>query len=755
MGQTQKVTYIDRHPVDILLLYKKIVGEDLEKVAEDEWLGKCVLHDDAKPSCHYTPSKGVFHCKVCDKGGNAWTFVMATHTELDKAGATKWLVENKFIQDKNPASNWEHVDVTYDYVDENGALLLQVGRWNNPKAFGQRLPDGKGGWKYSLKDLKRRVPFLLPDLMKAISRGEDIYVVEGEKDVLNLTSLGVCATTNPQGAKWKWPVEWADFFAGAKRVIVIADNDKPGLEGAHQRAGVIARNAESCYVIEQLPGVGEKGDVSDWLQLPGSGIDALEALAATAVKVQPYIPPYPVSAVDELVDDLSDTGNGGWFKDCVGADYRYILDYGKWVTYTGKVWEGPINEMMVTEQVVNLMRQASKDYAGDLKEEFDEHIQKSRSVRARKSMLESAQGPLGMRSKLFDSHQTLLNVNNGTLDLMTASLNTHTREDYLTLLSPVDFDDKADCPSFKKWLMDACNGSQELFDYMQQVMGSCLEGKSGSRRFYFIFGPKGTGKSTFIRTLEKLLGPYQCATDFKALTESKFSDGNGPSPALARLKGMRMVTASESRDSDKLDVARIKQLIGGDSITARHLNQGMEEFRFEATLILSGNEMPRINGDESVWDKFKPVPFTHQIDGEDPNFEKKYIDPELPGILRFALEGLIKLRANDYKLADPVEVAEAREQERDIQDPFAEWFMEQMEKTGTDKVPCDVVYNNYNAWCAKNKCYAFKRQKLTRWLKDKQGVEVQQSNVHKFYVGIRPKFNPDGGGGSGGEEPGF
>ena len=98
-----------------------------------------------------------------------------------------------------------------------------------------------------------------------------------------------------------------------------------------------------------------------------------------------------------------------------------------------------------------------------------------------------------------------------------------------------------------------------------------------------------------------------------------------PSPALARLKGRRMVTAAEAKDTDRLDIGLIKSLIGGDSQTARNLNENLGEFKFEATLIMSGNEMPRILGDESIWEKFKPVPFAHEIESQDLNFEKKQL----------------------------------------------------------------------------------------------------------------------------------
>ena len=84
---------------------------------------------------------------------------------------------------------------TYPYCDENGTLLFQVVRFE-PKGFRQRRPDGRGGWIWNLQDT-RRVPYLLPGLVKAVAAGETIYVPEGEKDVDNLRAIGFAATTNP------------------------------------------------------------------------------------------------------------------------------------------------------------------------------------------------------------------------------------------------------------------------------------------------------------------------------------------------------------------------------------------------------------------------------------------------------------------------------------------------------------------------------------------------------------------------------
>lgn len=111
----------------------------------------------------------------------------------------------------------------YDYTDEDGNLLFQVVRYSD-KSFKQRRPDGKGGWIWSLKDV-RRVPYRLPGL-----KGQErVFVVEGEKDAERLWEAGIPATTNPGGAgKWR-PEFTAQLRAmGVKELVIVVDNDAPG-----------------------------------------------------------------------------------------------------------------------------------------------------------------------------------------------------------------------------------------------------------------------------------------------------------------------------------------------------------------------------------------------------------------------------------------------------------------------------------------------------------------------------------------------
>jgi len=145
---------------------------------------------------------------------------------------------------------------TYDYQDESGTLLFQSVRYE-PKDFTQRRPDRKGGWVWNLDDT-RRVLYRLPQLLMA----DTAYVNEGEKDTDRLWSLGLPATTNPQGAG-KWRAEYSQTLAG-KRVVILPDNDEPGEPHALQVARSLLPVAAAVKIV-RLPGLPPKGDVSNWL----------------------------------------------------------------------------------------------------------------------------------------------------------------------------------------------------------------------------------------------------------------------------------------------------------------------------------------------------------------------------------------------------------------------------------------------------------------------------------------------------------
>jgi Protein of unknown function (DUF3987) len=165
---------------------------------------------------------------------------------------------------------------TYDYVDETGHLLFQVARLD-PKGFRQRRPDGHGDWIWNLHDT-RRVPYRLPELIKAVAAGETIYVPEGEKDVDNLRAVGLAATTNPGGIK-KWRDEYSEHLRGAD-VVVLPDHHTEGREHGEQVVASLRGIAKKIRVLDigkHWADCPDKGDISDWL-LGTGGAERLRAI---------------------------------------------------------------------------------------------------------------------------------------------------------------------------------------------------------------------------------------------------------------------------------------------------------------------------------------------------------------------------------------------------------------------------------------------------------------------------------------------
>jgi DNA primase len=129
----------------------------------------------------------------------------------------------------------------------------------------------------------RRVLYGLPTLRSQT----ELYIVEGEKDVLALGGVGVIATTNPGGAsnnpdKPKWRAEYTQQLveAGVKSVVILPDNDAPGR--GHAEAAANGCHAAGMMVkIVELPGLPPKGDVSDWLDAGHTRTDLIEIVAAT------------------------------------------------------------------------------------------------------------------------------------------------------------------------------------------------------------------------------------------------------------------------------------------------------------------------------------------------------------------------------------------------------------------------------------------------------------------------------------------
>jgi Protein of unknown function (DUF3987) len=172
------------------------------------------------------------------------------HSDQDM---TRLIQEAIASQHKEPRSK---PVATYNYEDRDSTLLYQVLRYE-PKTFRQRRPNGKG-WIWKLED--RRVVYRWPELRRFPDA--TIFVTEGEKDADRLWSIDQCATTVAAG---KWTDECVQALVG-RDIIILQDNDDAGRTKAQEAAKLLHGIANTVRVVS-LPGLPQRGDVSDWLDM--------------------------------------------------------------------------------------------------------------------------------------------------------------------------------------------------------------------------------------------------------------------------------------------------------------------------------------------------------------------------------------------------------------------------------------------------------------------------------------------------------
>lgn len=256
--------------------------------------GKAELRFGKNGSLSVDLEAGTWFDHEAKEGGGVLDLISRKAGTNANGGAVEWLRERGFpIEEEGPPADdprfSEHrrpkVVATYDYQDEAGELVYQVVRME-PKTFRQRRRPRPGddpekirnGWVWSVKGV-RLVPFRLPELVETLAEERLVFIVEGEKDVLNLAEIGVPATCNPMGAG-KWPAHFAEFFAGA-HVVILPDNDEAGRNHRDLIGASLSGVARTVRVLD-LPGLPDKGDVSDWLAAGGTADSLYELVEQRA-----------------------------------------------------------------------------------------------------------------------------------------------------------------------------------------------------------------------------------------------------------------------------------------------------------------------------------------------------------------------------------------------------------------------------------------------------------------------------------------
>jgi putative DNA primase/helicase len=400
--------------------------------------------------------------------------------------------------------------------------------------------------------------------------------------------------------------------------------------------------------------------------------------------------------------NLTDLGNAERLVHHSGEQIRYCYAWKKWLVWDGVRWavdqSGQIYQ--IAKQVVRkIYREVELVNDTDKRRSISRHAAASESEKRIVAMISLAQSEVSIRPELLNADPWLLNCLNGTVNLRTGRILPHTMEHFITKVAPVNFEPNSACPLWLEFLSRIMNGNEQLIDFLQRAVGYALTGETSEQCLFIFHGSGANGKSTFLQTISTILGDYAMSTP----TETLLVKRRGAIPNdVARLKGARFVIACEADAEQRLAESLIKQMTGGDTISARFLHQ--EWFDFDPThkVFFGTNHKPVIKGtDYAIWRRIRLVPFEITIpEGERDKALAEKLKEEADGILAWAVQGCRVWQQQG--LGVPEEVKAATDSYREEMDILGEFLKDRCRLSPEARVSSKDVYDAYSTWCQDN-----------------------------------------------------
>ena len=439
-------------------------------------------------------------------------------------------------------------------------------------------------------------------------------------------------------------------------------------------------------------------------------------------------------------------------RDLFLENFRRIEESRAWLRWTGAHWKETDEDAVVSHIMTLLAQRCATLHLEALKtgdtEQANFWYKLQGEASRRQPMIRVVRYAGGLkelrvsRSQL-DRHPWLLNLQNGTLDLMRKEFRRHNPDELLTKIANVHFDPKAEPTAWLEHL-NLCLPDPDIQRHLQRSLGRALVGEVLDETMDIWYGPDGAnGKSTTMEVIRRILGNYATKAAPKLLARSK-SDRHPIE--VADLAGCRIVFASELDREDALNESLVKDLTGGEVIKARNLYEGFFMFPKTFCIFLLVNHLPTISStDGGIWRRLRVVRWEKQIP---PHLRKpqSVVVSNLThgyngsGVLNWMIEGLY-----DY-LGDrdwvPEKVVIATETYKQDSDPL-HGFVEECCELGREfSVRFTDFYQAYQSWCYENGWRVADRTAVTQALRER-GVtkKRQREGQERPYVlyGIRLK----------------
>lgn len=411
---------------------------------------------------------------------------------------------------------------------------------------------------------------------------------------------------------------------------------------------------------------------------------------------------------------------------------RYAPERGDYLVWTESRWKH--DPSLLAEDIIKrelrriadmVLRRASNDKEIKEAQKLGQQICSAAKASAVAQLIRSDRS-IAVSVSSLDHDIWKLNTPAGIVDLKTGKLNPPEPDELCTKTTAVQPDFGGACPEWRRFLAEATGGNVELEKYLQRFAGYALTGCTDEQQLTFIFGGGENGKSVFLNAIGGILGEYSTVADMNTFTASA---NDKHTTDLAMLMGSRLVRASETEQGKRWDTARLKNMTGGEPITARFMRQDNFTYLPQFKLLFVGNHKPETRDvGHAMQRRIHMVPFEVTPARRDPRLGAK-LREEWPAILAWMIEGCLAWQ--EQGLNPPQIVRDKTEEYFKSEDAVGRWLEDRCVIGGGERAGSTELFQSWREWANENGEYVGSQKRLTQALLGRKFERWQDSTTRR------------------------
>jgi putative DNA primase/helicase len=370
----------------------------------------------------------------------------------------------------------------------------------------------------------------------------------------------------------------------------------------------------------------------------------------------------------------------------------------------------------------------------------------------------AGEGSLGITGNEWDRNPLLIACPNGVVDLDTGGFRDGRPDDFIKTVCPTEWLGQLEpAPLWDKFIFEIFNSdpdnpglanqeyAKEYGSYMQRLCGYALSGQGYERELPVCCGEGWNGKGTLFETLGYVLGNLAGPVPAEILLEESkhhHKSGGAPTPEIMRLRGKRLVWASETNEGRRFNAGKAKWLSGGDTLIGRDpFAKKMVAFPPTHTIFLMTNHRPKANPDDfALWGRIHLIDFKLSFVDKptEPHHRrrdkhlKEKLKKEASGILAWLVHGYYEWK--EKGLQPPANVNKSTEQYRQHEDTVGQFIKECCIINKSVRVQASKFYQEYKKWCEENGYKPLWGNTFADRVSKK--FKKKEENRANFYVGV-------------------